>query len=52
MKYRVTRTVKYTEDKVVDADSEEEAIALAESCDGFDRNHDDWIFDIEADPIG
>ena len=40
----IVRTYKHTEELEIEADSEEEAIALAEDAE-FERNHDDWLYD-------
>lgn len=41
--FKIKRVYKYTEELEIEADSEEQAIALAENAE-FDRNHDDWLY--------
>ena len=51
-RYIVKRTYKYTEEVEIYADSKESAEQLASSCDG-ERNHDDWLYDVEVyEPVG
>ena len=50
MKYRVTKTYKYTENVLVEADSESDARKQAMDIAG-DKNFDEELEDIEADEI-
>lgn len=44
MKYLVKQEWHYTVDVEVEADSEKEAMDMADSMDG-ERNHDDYLYD-------
>ena len=50
MKYRVTKTYKYTENILIEADSESEAREAALDICG-DKNFDEELDDIEVDEI-
>ena len=45
--YKVKKIYKYTETVEVEADSNTEALTLAEGLEG-ERNYDDWLYDCEV----